>query len=917
MLLRNAIPIFFLTSVSLARFGHRSIRSQETQQPGPRRFILELQKGSDLSQLSSGFPSISGAKVYKTFHSDVFTGVSIEATGKTAEELQLLYGARNVWPSRPVQMAVANKGRTYTGDVSAANYTIHGITGVAKLHEEGVLGQGVKVAVVDSGVDYDHPALGGGFGEGFKVIGGYDLVGGSAWPVEGYEKRPDKDPYEESEIGHGTHVTGIVAGKSDSWQGVAPSANILSYKVFGAGNSGGTDEETLIEAFLMAYDDGADIITSSVGGRGGFSNNAWAEIASRLVDRGLVVTISAGNDGAGGAFLADNGQSGRNVLSVASSEPESVPGMPFDVTFEYENGDVNTTRFGFFHGSLVHPFPINMNSSGLPITALSFDPYDVTVGCRFLGPDSRNLSGALVLAPRGGCNGATKRYALHSAGAEYVLLFNDDNLYPLEGDYSTSRVEGITDRGAGVQILAALKEGANVTARFYDESHTSFVNLKNPAVVSSKFTSMGGLYDLQIKPDVAAPGSNIFSTLPGKKYGLMSGTSMATPYVAGIAALYISKYGGRATHGSEFGKRLSARILSSCDSVRWNDGNNMTDYDTWAPVFQLGNGLVNATKVLNYKSELSFAKFALNDTVRFVPTHYVNITNNCTGSVTYKFCLQAAGGYEVLDNTAAVSLKMGPEYMEFTPMDVVPVPNVTFPEGEFTVGPGETRTAKFTFAPPKGLNASAMPLYSGKVLIHGSNGEELAVPYMGVASDVRKNFRKMFVEGSPSMYSGRDAMPIIYKSNFTFNLSVYEQDFPRLQIRLRYGAQILRWDVFESGWEEKSWGTYPPVPGKGGFIGMAATWDNERDTVYFDPDSHDEFDLVRGPLTELSRDDYNYSPYQAWWLGRFADGHRIQPGKYSMRIAALSPFGDPAKSDHWDVWRHDFEVIGNQTKTNR
>ncbi|KAK6217136.1 serine endopeptidase [Colletotrichum tabaci] len=900
MLLRNAVSILSLAGAGLARFGHTAEHPQDD---------------SDLNRLRSDFSALSSVgKVYKTFSSDVFTGVSVETTSEGAEDLRILLGARNVWPSRPVQMALAEKGRTFGRDVSAANYSIHGATGVARLHEQGILGKGVRVAVVDSGVDYDHPALGGGFGEGFKVVGGYDLVGGSEWPVEGYSKKPDNDPYEESEIGHGTHVSGIVAGRSDSWQGVAPEASILSYKVFGAGNSGGTDEETLIEAFLMAYENGADIITSSIGGRGGFSNNVWAEIASRLVDRGLVVTISAGNDGAGGAFLADNGQSGRNVLSVASAEPEAVPGMPFDVTFEYANGDVNTTRFGFFHGSLTHPFPVNANASGLPVTALSFDPYNVTVGCRFLGPDARNLSGSLVLVPRGGCNGATKRYALQSAGAEHVMLFNDGSLFPLEGDYATFRVEGITDQAAGVQILAALEQGANVTTRFFDKSHASLVSLRNPAVVGSKFTSMGGLYDLQIKPDVAAPGSNIFSTLPSGKYGLMSGTSMATPYVAGIAALYIGKHGGRATHGPGFGKRLSARILASCDSARWYDGNNMTDYGVWAPVFQLGNGLVNATKVLDYRSELSFAKFALNDTVNFIPQHYVNITNNCTRPVTYKFCVQAAGGYEVLDDTAAASIKMGPQYTAFVPMEATPVPNVTFPEGEFVVGPGETREAKFVFAPPKGLNGTAMPLYSGKILVNGSNGEELAVPYMGVASDVRKNFRKMFVENSPTMYSGRGAIPILYKSNFTFNLSYFEQDFPKLQVRLRYGAQVLRWDIFEVDWKETDWGTYPPIPGKGGFVGMAATWDNDRHTAYFDPDFHDEFDLVRGPLTELSRDDYNYPPYAAWWLGRLANGKKIKAGKYTMHIAALSPFGDPTKSDHWDIWRRDFEVIGNQTE---
>lgn len=60
--------------------------------------------------------------------------------------------------------------------------------------------------------------------------------------------------------------------------------------------------------------------------------------------------------------------------------------------------------------------------------------------------------------------------------------------------------------------------------------------------------------------------------------------------------------------------------------------------------------------------------------------------------------------------------------------------------------------------------------------------------------------------------------------SFTFNLSYFEQDFPKLQVRLRYGAQILRWDIFEVDWKETNWGTYPPIPGKGGFVGMAATW---------------------------------------------------------------------------------------------
>lgn len=76
-------------------------------------------------------------------------------------------------------MTIAESSHTFSENVSAANYSIHHMTGVDKLHEAGILGKGVKVAIIDAGIDYNHPALGGGFGPGFKVVGGYDLVGGS------------------------------------------------------------------------------------------------------------------------------------------------------------------------------------------------------------------------------------------------------------------------------------------------------------------------------------------------------------------------------------------------------------------------------------------------------------------------------------------------------------------------------------------------------------------------------------------------------------------------------------------------------------------------------------------------------------------------------------------------------------------
>lgn len=93
-------------------------------------------------------------------------------------------------------------------------------------------------------------------------------------------------------------------------------------------------------------------------------------------------------------------------------------------------------------------------------------------------------------------------------------------------------------------------------------------------------------------------GGDIFSTYMNDEYAVLSGTSMATPYIAGVAALYIGQYGGRSTHGPDFAKQLAMRIMSSGRSVPWWDGlDELKDFGFWAPPIQVGTGLVDATRV--------------------------------------------------------------------------------------------------------------------------------------------------------------------------------------------------------------------------------------------------------------------------------------------------------------------------------
>lgn len=436
----------------------------------------------------------------KTFDSTVFCGASLETENRGIDTLRDIPNVIGVWPNSKAYLIAPVKRQVAVQPSTADAHTVHWATGVEKLHKQGILGEGVKVGVVDSGIFYNHSALGGGFGPGFKVAGGWDLVG-NGW-VEGAAKRPDADPADEH--GHGTHVAGILAGEAPSssaaagWTGVAPKASLYAYKVFGGGE-GGTDQATLIDAFLRAYRDGMDVITCSIGGRGGFANNPWAMVANRIAAEGVVVTIGAGNSGSGGGYYASTGSSAENVLSVAGAEVR------------------------------------------------------------------RNATGDVVQP--------------------------------------------------------------------------------------SYFTSWGGLYDLSVKPDITGPGTDIFSTWPGEgnnEFVLLSGTSMATPYIAGVAALYISKHGGRAVHGKEFARDLNMRMISTGESLPWLLASRNADPMYRAPSQQVGGGLVDAEKVVGYKTTLDLTKFGLNDTANFRADHEVLIRNGGNETVKYTFDVESWAGFEML-----------------------------------------------------------------------------------------------------------------------------------------------------------------------------------------------------------------------------------------------------------------------------
>ncbi|WYZ46658.1 hypothetical protein EsH8_IX_000883 [Colletotrichum jinshuiense] len=889
------------TAEAVHQFLPRSLNETGPSDAAPKRYIVEYKSrahGSRIAaKVAAGFP---GLRVVKQFDSDIFPGVTIECerdcsadSVKTALNGDDEPVVASVYKSQVLQILPTVEGESFSDDAAALNYSVHGLTGVEKLHEDGILGEGATVAIVDSGVQYTHPALGGGIGPEYTVTGGYDLVGDS-WPDT--PAQPDNDPMDR--FGHGTHVAGIIAGKSDQFVGVAPKAKLLSFKVFGS--TGYSNEETVIEGFLKAFDSGADIISASVGEGSGFTSNALAVVASRIVDKGVVVVFAAGNSGQDGPFVMANGASGESVLTVASSDPGVFPAQAFSADFNLD-GKSNKTQVAYIPGSGFFPDTI-INWPIQPITLNSSVENDA---CQALPQDTPQLNETVVLVRLGGCTTTVKHNNVAAFGAQYVLFYNDDG--PYRSPVSGNRV-GLTaaiEANAGEAIVATILAGGNVTASF-DVDTAHYVGLRNagggrPAL----YSSWGSTYDLALKPDVSGPGTKILSTYPTDGYRVLSGTSMATPYISGIAALWVSKFGGRAAHKDdpEWARRLSTRIISTARAVPWADwATSATDYGFWAPTTQVGGGFVDAQKVLSYTTELSFdgRKFELNDTAHFTGTHSVDITNHGAEAVTYRFSLQDAGGYESYEPSVPGETKSFvpgiPLYAEINPFKLTP--EVAVPQ-EITVAPGETKAAEFTFSVPEGANAANLPVYSGKILISGSNGEELGVPYFGVACDLKETIENVWDYGwsRPYLTSGLLSTKIEQKSNFTFNLSRDAQDFPRLFTQFVWGTKEFRWDIFSANYTEAQW-SYPPVVGQKGFVGSATSWNGTAASSWFIPGQDSEDDIFSLPLYTQPRG--RAGTY--YWLGRFANGSQILPGSYKFRIAALRPFGVSEASQDWDIW---------------
>jgi minor extracellular serine protease Vpr len=367
-----------------------------------------------------------------------------------------------------------------------------------------VTGKGVLVAILDTGVDYTHPALGGCKGSACKVIGGYDIV------------NDDWDPMDND--GHGTMVAGIIAANG-ALKGVAPDAKLLVYKVLDPSESGPASGDTsvVIAGIDAAIKDGADIICMSLGGELGVRDTALAFAVNRAVDAGVIVVAAAGNDG---PYIGTiySPASYENVIAVGSVGTTT---KKFNLKVVSEN--ITLDAHHMQHSPLV-------NISGeLAYAELGY-PENFS---------NRSFRGKIALIKRGGIYFHEKVKNAFDAGAIGVVIFNNE-LGLFHGELAD---ENETPMGSTIPAFSLSQKDGDYLLDLMNRT-TVLVRLNQVQDVDydiiSSFSSFGPGSGYTIKPDIVAPGAGINSTAIGGGYNAThEGTSLAAPHVAGACALLL------------------------------------------------------------------------------------------------------------------------------------------------------------------------------------------------------------------------------------------------------------------------------------------------------------------------------------------------------------------------------------------
>ena len=591
--------------------------------------------------------ALDGAELDVNYNLSILTNaVSADVAFGDIESIANVDGVKAVY--------VAQKYEPQATDAEINTITAGDMVGSYDTWATGYTGAGTRIAIIDTGIDADHPSFDGGAfdahlqetaADAGKSVADYNLLDESeiaavlpnlnATQRDGEVSASDlylseKIPFafnyvdknldvthdNDDEGDHGTHVSGIATAntyvpgadgyvrQAQGVVGVAPDAQLITMKVFGTnGGAYSDDYMAAIEDALLLK---ADVVNLSLGSSvAGYSSDSEAyvnDIFKKLEGTSTVVSISAGNSGRFG----DDTTVGANLRWDVNMDTVGSPGSYYNAftVASAVNSGFTGNFFATSDGKNI------FYTDGNDTLAPKFSTLDVSADGSgteypfvFLAAKGEpadyegvDVTDKIVFVQRGAITFGEKQMNAEAAGAKAIVIYNNTSgtiSMTLQGSTAVIPAVSITlDEGAGIA-----KSAEQISEKVYTGTITVVATPSTNyeaagGYTMSDFSSVGVPETLDLKPEITAPGGNIYSTRDGGSYGNMSGTSMSAPSIAGQTALleqYIKENGLADQEGLSIRTLAQALMMSTATPLNTDNDSSEPEYSPRAQ----GAGLAN------------------------------------------------------------------------------------------------------------------------------------------------------------------------------------------------------------------------------------------------------------------------------------------------------------------------------------
>jgi len=614
--------IIVMTEEGVAQADPQAELNDETQQQIDE---LQLMQNALVEMISHRV--MNGAPLEVDYnYTWLFNGVATTVPFGTIEAIEAMEGV-----DRVMIQQVYNVCQTDSTIANPNTATDGVMIGRESAWANGYTGEGMKIAIIDTGLDTDHPnfaALGedkltdtsatadsvaavlanlnaskrypgltiGDVYRSTKVVYGFNYCDNATY-IDHLDQMGD----------HGTHVAGIAAANKISGSdvvGVAPDAQLYVMKVFGA--NGGAYTKDILAALEDALMLGADVVNMSLGSPAGFTSGEYTaegdfldEVYAGVAATGTVLSVSAGNNFNSG--YANLWGTDKNLTAYPDNGVVGAPGSYINTmtVASVENWKIQRNYID------ADGYQISYNDSadfGLPALTTLTGHYEFVVIPGNGEPsdyEGLDLTGKVALVQRGVTSFLEKHQAAEAAGAAAILVYNNTDVeFGMDmTDTTCTTPAAAISMADGAYLIAAQKENPQLMLSFPREL-AAFPS--SMAYEMSDFSSPGPAPDLTLAPDITAPGGNIYSTLDNGGYGLMSGTSMAAPNIAGLTALVMQYVKENFPAGTDYRAVTQSLLMSTSVPLLYDAESGLA----YSPRSQ-GSGLANAFNAVTTQAYLT------------------------------------------------------------------------------------------------------------------------------------------------------------------------------------------------------------------------------------------------------------------------------------------------------------------------